>query len=312
MDSYLVRYGQSNSQVVLHTHLLGDEVRVRMGVFTATFAADRRAMSEVLHLLPETPDLLTKRYYQMSDTAHPLGVGWNKVESVRGWLRASGLISPSPRSQTGEWQLTPLGELVARFDPNLSKQVTWWYIHMGLVTNPDATVYHNLFSYCARQPFTRAEAGAAIASRAARDLKPASVDSDIAGILSSFEPGRTKLAALGVLTTDGERWMHGTPEGITLALVAYAVCIVRERNNLAAPSMALQSLTSVPGGLWSIFGLGVDALRAPLRQLVGPLATYGYTFTETADLDSVTFGSLDSSSLVHYGYEGELRDEISI
>ncbi len=268
-------------------------------------------MSATLRLLPSTPQLLTKRYYETLDTAHPLGLGWNQVESVRGWLRASGFIRQVERSRVGEWELTNLGVLVAERDRNLSKAATWWLIHIRLASDPDATVYHYLFSEVAQRPFTRAEARGKIAACAGGELKPASIESDVQGILSSFESGRTRLASLGALVVDGEHWSRGAPEDLNLAMLAYALCIVRDRTDPAAPSMSLQAITASPVGLQRLFGLGVDAVRIPLRLLGEPLARYGYSFVETAGLDSVTLGTLDPLTVARQGYEGNMRDVIT-
>ncbi len=279
-----------------------------MGQFTQTFELNRRAMSEALHLLPTTPQLFTDKYLLSLEMSHPLGIGSNQVEALRGWLKMGGLVTQVNRH--GDWTLTELGELIAEKDPDLRRQVTWWLLHSQLAANPDATVYYLLFADHQRSSFVEEQMRTEIAVQAAGVLSARSVRNDMEGVLKSFESGRTKLASLGVLTSDGHRWSRGTPEGLTLAAVAYALYLVRERQFSSAHSMALQSLAGVPGGLQSIFGIGAGVLRSPLRQLSRWLSSDGYAFTETAGLDSLTFGSLGSLVVARRGYDGEMRDAV--
>lgn len=291
-----------------------------MGFFSATFAADRIAMSKALDLLPSEPTLLTKGFYTdpLRDNAHPLGVGWNKVESVRGWLRASGLIMTDNKGRSGKWQLTPLGELIATQDLSLRKQLTWWTIHTQLATNKDASVYYYLFSEAASKPFTWPEASLCIVACLGKDAVRKSVDDDLQAIRSSLHPGKTKLANLGLLVADGERWTRGTAEGMTLASLAYAIFTLRERffsdaeGGSPAASMSLKVLTDMPGGLRSIFGYGLADLRAPVRRLSNEVAASGFGFSETAGLDSVAFGRLDALTVAQRGYSGDLHEDIVI
>jgi Protein of unknown function (DUF4007) len=279
-----------------------------VGVFTQTFGIDRRAMADAISLLPGRPDLLNIRFYQsFTDSGHPLGVGWNKVESVAGWLRASGLITRGERS--GERCLTALGELVMEFDPNLSKSITWWLLHIQLATNPEATVYLQVFALSSPHVNTKGELQKAINCQAL-GLTEASIDSDMSGVLSSFKSGGSKLATLGVLLNDDGTITRGIPEALTTGIVGNACYVVRERRNADAPSMALQPLCAGAGGLTAIFGLPIPSLRVPLRQLSTPLSRFGFSYSETADLDSITFGSLRSISLAERVYRGELRDDV--
>ena len=85
-------------------------------------------------------------------------MGWNKVESIRGWMRAAGLIrqaSPVPDRGAVQWEVAPLGQFISATDPYLSKSSTMWIIHVQLAANPEATVYHGLFAYCTAPSFTR-------------------------------------------------------------------------------------------------------------------------------------------------------------
>jgi hypothetical protein len=284
-----------------------------MPVFTQKFPFDRRAAGEALNLLPGTPDLLTERYYRELDRAHPLGVGWNKVESIRGWMRAAGLIrqvSPVADRGAGQWELTPLGQFINAADPYLSKTSTMWIIHVQLATNPEATVYHGLFAYCTAPSFTRDSAAKTIREHT-KELAIGSINSELEGILRSFVHGSgSKLDTLGVLMQDGDSFVRGLPEDLSIGVVGYALLRLRERDHIGVPSTSFAVLAERPGGLCTIFGLEARPLRDALRSLNDRFSAAGFRFSETAGLDSLTFGTLEAFAVLPRIISGELRDAV--
>jgi hypothetical protein len=281
-----------------------------MSAFTQKFPINRRAVASALELLPDIPLLLTEAYYTKLDDPHPLGIGWNKVESVRGWMKAASMIQDIPRSRGGGGELTWFGALLRESDLDLNRPWTWWAIHLHLCFNPEATVYHLLFSYCTESTFRREDALQVIAPRAA-GLAIASVNSELDGILRSFGKGE-KLSTLGVLVRqDDQTLVRGRPENLPIGLIAYAAYLLREHEHANAPSMALRTIVGPPGGMNSLMGLPEQVVREALRALNRTLGDAGFYFAETAGLDSLTFGGLQSREILTRVAMREMRDVVA-
>jgi Protein of unknown function (DUF4007) len=124
-----------------------------MSVFTQKFPINRRALAAAIELLPRNALLLTESYYTNLDGPHPLGIGWNKVQSLRGWMKAAALIHDVPRG--GGAELTRFGHLLGETDSTLNHPWTWWALHLQLSLNVDATVYHLLFAHCTEPIYGR-------------------------------------------------------------------------------------------------------------------------------------------------------------
>jgi hypothetical protein len=280
-----------------------------MSAFTQKFPINRRAVASALQLLPEVPLLLTEAYYTNLDDPHPLGIGWNKIESVKGWMKAALMIKDIPRLRGGGSQLTWFGELLRESDLDLNRPWSWWAIHLNLCFNPEATVYHLLFSYCTAPMFRREDAVQVIAPRAA-GLAVASVNSELDGILRSFGKGE-RLSALGVLVRqDDQVLLRGRPENLPIGLVAYAAYLQREHEHTNAPSMALRTIVGPPGGMNPLMGLSEEVVREALRALNRSLSHTGFYFAETAGLDSLSFGGLQSDEILRRVAMREMRDVV--
>lgn len=280
-----------------------------MSLFTQKFPINRRAMALALEFLLETPALFTESYYSGLDGAHPLGIGWNKVQSVRGWMKASNLVEDMPRGEGSGARLTEFGRLIASIDPDLRRASTWWLIHIHLGLNTDATVYHHLFAFCERSSFRREEAVDIIKAHA-KSVSTGSINADLDGILASFIPDG-RLSSLGVLIRqDDQLLVRGRPEGLPLGLVAYVLLRLRDRDHPHAPSMSLRSLALCPGGLTNLLGLDDDCIRDSLRSLALQIGRDGFYFSETAGLDSVTYGRLSSMDILQRVLRGQLSDVV--
>lgn len=70
-----------------------------------------------------------------------LGIGANMVTSLRYWLIASGIIYEKNS------MLTEFGQMIAKYDPYLDQDFTWWMIHQHLVSNrKDAPIFNIVFN----------------------------------------------------------------------------------------------------------------------------------------------------------------------
>lgn len=79
------------------------------------------------------------------DAAVDLGIGVNMVKALRYWLTATGLIFHNVRGSTSQ-ALTPLGEMVLKYDPHFEKDSTLQLLHYNLVSGTDATSWSYFFN----------------------------------------------------------------------------------------------------------------------------------------------------------------------
>ncbi|MGI6640457.1 MAG: DUF4007 family protein [Limnochordia bacterium] len=90
-------------------------------------------------------------FFRDEDAPEVLGVGKNMVNSIRFWLRATGLLE---QRESRDYALTPLAETILEHDPYFEDAGTWWLIHYHLVTDPDeATTWYWFFNVFNRREF---------------------------------------------------------------------------------------------------------------------------------------------------------------
>jgi len=286
-----------------------------MGVFTQKFPFQSQHIAKVLEELPNSPSLLIDRYYLNLRAAHPLGVGWNKVEGIRGWMSSAHLIEKGPaRSGQGKpsWETarpTAFARLIIAHDPHLTSMTTLWALHVELAMNSDATVYHGLFAH-APEIFTKPEILSRLVDET-KGLKRASLASDLDGVLGSFT--NADLGRLGLLVRLSKgrvsQWRRGIPRELSLGIVGYALLRLHEREGGEQASISLATLADRPGALGTTFGLRPFALRKALRSLGHELSPEGYHFAETAGLNSFSFGNATPLGLLERVFLGQFHDE---
>ncbi len=89
-------------------------------------------------------------FFSDSDAPEILGVGKNMVNSIRFWLRATGLIE----QVNGQYVLSGLAESIQKNDPYFEDVGTWWTIHYHLVSDPsEATTWYWFFNRFRRREF---------------------------------------------------------------------------------------------------------------------------------------------------------------
>lgn len=70
--------------------------------------------------------------FSAPETADQLGVGRNMAKSIGWWLHATGLATRSSRNSPLE--PTPLGAILAEYDPYMVRLGTWWLVHASAMT----------------------------------------------------------------------------------------------------------------------------------------------------------------------------------
>lgn len=91
-----------------------------------------------LQIVCNEPDAFARK-----DSTDLFGIGSNMVKSLRYWMRALGLTNAAGN------ELTPMGELIAEYDPYLEKPFTLWIMHSYIAKNIyEATTWFMFFNRC--------------------------------------------------------------------------------------------------------------------------------------------------------------------
>ena len=80
----------------------------------------------IIKKLPDHPDLFLPREVEKAQAI--LRVGKLKVGAAKAWAQSAGIIL----KQKNDFLLSPLGQLIARHDPDLDEDGIWWLIHYHL------------------------------------------------------------------------------------------------------------------------------------------------------------------------------------
>ena len=97
--------------------------------FSQTFGLNLRLISGTVRAFADNQSMTR------TDLMRKLGVGDNKAEAMVTWLPYLGLRDNLKR------QLTPLADLLLRFDPYFEDVGTQWLLHYGLASNPQAEIW---------------------------------------------------------------------------------------------------------------------------------------------------------------------------
>ena len=153
------------------------------------------------------------RLFAFPEASDRFGLGPGMVAALRYWLRTTGLmIEQQPGSAHGRLvpTLTPLGALLARYDPYLEQVGSLWLLHAHLTTNLllAPTFYWFFQSFVGTLPFTKEACLDALLSWAIKDAPGQHINSDVL---------RKDLECLFRLYTSGSRAPQASPEQSLIA-----------------------------------------------------------------------------------------------
>lgn len=105
------------------------------------FALREGWINKGLMIIPKNPGVFLQQ-----DAPDVFGIGNNMVKSLRYWMRALGLTIEGGTSGV---KLSPMGALVAKYDPYIENPFTLWLMHSYIAKNKgDATSWYMYFNYC--------------------------------------------------------------------------------------------------------------------------------------------------------------------
>ncbi len=107
---------------------------------------------KIIHALNECPDIFMHEFPE-----DYLGVGRNMAKSMKHWMIATGIADrEGVGKNTIGYSLSPFGQLILDYDPDLLSRTVWQLIHINLVNNPEhAASWFWFFNNWTQHKFTR-------------------------------------------------------------------------------------------------------------------------------------------------------------
>lgn len=94
----------------------------------------------ILKKLPDNPDLFLPKAVEKAQSL--LRVGNLQVGAARAWAESACLVI----KKKGAFQLTPLGQIIAKHDPNLEEDGVWWLLHYNLAKTSSPAWFYSFYS----------------------------------------------------------------------------------------------------------------------------------------------------------------------
>ena len=220
-----------------------------------------------------------------------IGVGVLKAKAYILWLGKMGLRDNKKR------ELTPLGNLILKYDPYFECLGTLWILHYKLASNPEAEVWHLLSNeFLPDQTFFSFYD--AIDFLAAKGVRPAKEDkhlkSDVSIFLRSFiledsfkktEYIKTENQPKKKITQD-KFYVH-PPSDISPYLIAYIIFDQKEQKFPNIATITIKELLSLIGNVGRVLSINRKRLEEILKLLSG--SQYGrlLDLSTRAGLDQV-------------------------
>lgn len=190
----------------------------------------------------------------------------------------------------GEYRLSELGEILARYDLSLARVETWWIIHTNLSLDRETNVYYELFARFPQYLLSKDEIIQDMVSALSPRVAESTVRKDTTSILGWFE--QPPFANLGTLVTDGTVWARRIPtQPLSPYVAGYAAVKLQQVIHSSAGSARLSDLIKGQGSLGTVFNLRDDDLKGWLRQAATLLGSKYFSISETAGMDTIYFGN---------------------
>jgi len=93
----------------------------------------------ILKKLPDNPDLFFPKAVEKAQSI--LRVGKLKVGAARAWAESAGIVC----KKKGAFQLTSLGQIIAKHDPDLEEDGIWWLLHYNLAKSSSPAWFYSFY-----------------------------------------------------------------------------------------------------------------------------------------------------------------------
>ena len=236
--------------------------------------------------------------------ADALGVGTNMAKSIRYWLKTARLITEHQKNGAS---LTPVGEVIYKYDPYLEDEFSLWIIHINIVRNYAQSTSWNVFfnemnlSRFRREEMVRVMTDLLLESTGEQMLPERSIRDDCAAILSMYcgdteenedpeDKKKSPFSVLGLIEQRNGFFERKNPDiaGIDPLVLLYLMNGSfdedREGSGTLFGSVLIDDLTEKKDMAGRICGLN----RILVNDMLDQLAVKGYvTVNRTAGLDIV-------------------------
>lgn len=256
-----------------------------------TFGLDLDQVRKALVVYEAEPGATTQTVGQR------LGIGKPKVEGLNAWLKYLRLRDPRGRT------LTPLGFLIRRADPEISRKATLCVLHYVLTSNAEATVWYEAINHFlpSHSSFSREDLNSYYESRGIGQHSPRHLKTDIGLFLSTYTGhDRRAFQSLGLLQVRDGSYLVGPPSDLDPLIVGFCL-FYRLETGFRESTTSVSRLMSEDRTPGVVFHL----TESQLRQKLATLESVGFiSATKIADIDGITYTwSGTAISLLEQYYE---------
>lgn len=262
----------------------------------------------IIKKLPEHPDLFLPREVEKAQAI--LRVGKLKVGAARVWAETAGIII----KKKNQFFLSPLGQLIARHDPDFDEDGIWWLIHYHLARRGSpAWFYSYYFNRFDLDEFSRGQLETQVRAHwdnsHDKKMKDSVFDKLIFSPLKQVFEGTRMGDGFGFWQTNEKGNYYRTAfcaTPVPMAILAYALVGWGRQNN--RKSVHLEKLMD-DGGIGKIFRLERDTLDMLLVDIGEYYQKQAGWISHTAGLNSVSITDIPPLALVSAYYHELDGDE---
>jgi hypothetical protein len=260
----------------------------------------------IVKKLPDHPDLFLPREVEKAQVI--LRVGKLKVGAARAWAESAGII----QKKKNGFILSPLGQLIARHDPELEEEGIWWLIHYHLAKlDSPAWFYSFYFNQFDLDEFSREQFETQIRSHWDSTHEKSMTDSVFHKLI--FPPFKqvfegTRLGEeFGFWQANDEGYYRNPFCTIPVPKAILAYALIDWGRQHGRQSVHLEKLLE-PGGVGRIFRLDRDTLDTLLVDIGEVYQKQVGWISHTAGLNSVAIPTIPPLAMVS-AYYHELDGE---
>ena len=250
--------------------------------FAQTFPLDTVILSKALTGFLSEPKMGKER--QMSK----LGIGSRAVEGYTRWLSVMGLRDSAKK------ELTALGKLIMKYDPQLQQIGTMWIFHYRLSSDPSPqgaeAWYHFVNRFLHEHTrFTRLELKQSLEEESGirtSNRKGPAVD---LGLILNCYTSQRALGGLEVIQLADRKahlYQRGPSQSVPPLIIAYVLYDQRERLYPESTTVSIQELITAGGNIGKVFLMGRGQMEEALAYLQASAHVRVLSF---ADLNHIEF-----------------------
>ncbi len=247
------------------------------------------------------------KLFSCNNASVRLGIGKNMVQSLRFWIRASGLAAQ--RKPSKGMELSCFGNMVREYDPFFELNLTWWLIHYHIVRDKDqATSWYYLFNEFSRNELDKITFVEAISKFTNYAVSNSSYRKDYDCIVATYIASKKNrgtpednticpLTKLGLLKPIRRNSVRKSSPSELLPLEVLFLVIKNASDNLY---VNVSSLLNESCNIGKVFNLSIDSIYHYLDLMQ---EKEWVQFSRTAGIDSLILANIDAWDLINKAYQ---------